>query len=597
MSQPETPGQPRKGIRWGLLIFLALVGLLILGGVLIIAGMGALMKGKTVNIKPDSTLVLVLDRPLQEPQPDPFLTEFFHAKIYSVYDLTMALDRAAKDDRIKSLLLDVGSFPTGFAKMQELRDAIQRFKASKKPVWAYFEFASNGGYYLCSSADKVYAPPSANLLLNGLAADVPFYRGVLDKVKVEPQLYHVGKYKSYSDTFMLKEMSEAQREATNAILDSLFGQLVSGVAQGRHLSEESVRQTIDAGFLWGEEIQKHGLVDGLWYKDQVEDGLKKVNGNSEKWQRVDVEDYIRDHRAGTTAGAKKSLALVLASGSIVSGDESAKVAMGDSSIGSDSMVRLLKKAGENKDIAAVVLRVDSPGGSALASDVIWRQVAVLRKTKPVVVSMSDVAASGGYYISMGADAIVAQPGSITGSIGVVSGKFVFRGLMDWMDYRQETLKRGQNADLFSAYDKFTPEQEKLIQGQMEGFYKTFVTKAAEGRRKTYDQVDQIAQGRIWSGEEALKIGLVDRLGGIDTAIALAKEKAKIGKDEPVRIQIYPRPKSLLEALFPNGADDLERARALSQLPPELVQIYRDYESIRPMASEPFVLYTPARVRM
>jgi protease IV len=339
------------------------------------------------------------------------------------------------------------------------------------------------------------------------------------------------------------------------------------------------------------------LVDGLWYKDQVEDALKKVNGNPDKWLRVDVEDYIKDHRADLAAGAKKGLALVLASGSIVSGDESAKVAMGESNIGSDSMVRWLKKAGENKDVAAVVLRVDSPGGSALASDVIWRQVAVLRKTKPVVVSMSDVAASGGYYISMGADAIVAQPGTITGSIGVVSGKFVVKGLLDWIDYRQETLKRGQNADLFSAYDKFTPEQEMLIQGQMEGFYKTFVTKASEGRKKTYDQIDQIAQGRIWSGEEALKNGLVDRLGGIDTAIALAKEKAKIGKDEPVRIQIYPRPKSFLEALFPDGADDLEQARALSHLPPELVQIYRDYESIRPMASEPFVLYTPARVRM
>ncbi len=597
MSEPSTQAPPRKGIRWGLLIFLAIVALLILGGVLMVAGLGALMKGKPVSVKPDSTLVIALDRPIQEPQPDPLMTEIFHAKIYCVYDLVSALDRAAKDDRIKSVLLDVGTFPSGFGKIQELRDALTKFKASKKPVWAYFEFTGNGGYILCSAADKVYAPPSANLLMNGLAAEIPFYRGVLDKVKVEPQLYHIGKYKSYSDTFMLKEMSEAQREATNAILDSLFGQMVKTVADGRHLSQEQVLQAIDAGFLFGEDIQKRGLVDGLWYKDQVEDGLKKLNGNTDKWRHVEMEDYIRDQRALPSAGAKKSVALILASGGIVSGEGSARVALGDSNIGSDALVKLLKKTGEDKDIAAVVLRVDSPGGSALASDVIWRQVEVLRKTKPVVVSMSDVAASGGYYISMGADAIVAQPGTITGSIGVVSGKFVTKGLMDWIDYRQETLKRGQNADLFSSYAAFTPDQEKLIQGQMEGFYKLFVGKAAQGRKQTYDQINEVAQGRIWSGEQALKIGLVDRLGGMDTAIALAKEKAKIGKDEAVRIEVYPKPKSIIDALFSGGADDLAAARAMSQFPPELLEVYREYEAVRPMVSEPFVLYSPARVRM
>ena len=447
------------------------------------------------------------------------------------------------------------------------------------------------------AADKVYAPPSGNLLLNGLAAEIPFYRGVLDKVRVEPQLYHIGAYKSYSDTFMLKEMSPAQREATDAILDSLFGQLVKGVAAGRHMGENQVRQAIDVGFLWGEEIQKHGLVDGLLYKDQVEDGLKKLNGNQDKWAKIDLEDYIKDRRADASAKARKGIALVLASGGIVSGEGNAQLALGDSNIGSDAMVKWLKKAGENKDVSAVVLRVDSPGGSALASDVIWRQVQVLRKTKPVVVSMSDVAASGGYYIAMGADGIVAQPGTITGSIGVVTGKFVTKGLMDWIDYKQETLKRGQNADLFSSYTKFTPDQEKLIEDQMAGFYKLFVGKAAEGRKRTYDQIHQVAQGRIWSGEDALKIGLVDRLGGMETAVALAKEKAKIGKEEQVRIVIYPRPKSLFDALFPSGLEEVATARALSRIPPELMQVYQEFEALKPLVSEPFVLYSPARIRM
>ncbi len=596
---PETTAQaaPPKKIRWGLLIFLAIVALLILGGFLVMAGLGALMKGKAVSVKPDSTLVLVMDRPLQEPLPNPLMTEIFHAKVYSVYELVSALDRAAKDDRIKSLLLDVGAFPSGFAKIQELREAVDRFKASKKPVWAYFEYAGNGGYYLCASADKIYTPPTGNLLLNGLAAEIPFYRGTLDKIRVEPELYHIGAYKSYSDTFMLKEMSEAQRVATNAILDSLYGQLTGGIAAGRHMDPAQVRTAIDTGFFFGGEIQKAGFVDGLWYRDQVEEALKKLNGNKGKWQHVAMDDYLKDDRAGTSSGATKSIALVLASGDIMSGEGSAHVAMGDTTIGSDTMVKWLRKAGENSDVKAVVMRVDSPGGSALASDVIWRQVEVLRKTKPVVVSMSDVAGSGGYYISMGADAIVAEPGTITGSIGVVSGKFVFKGLMDWIDYNQETLKRGQNADIFSAYSRFTPDQEKIIQGQMQSFYHEFVSKAAQGRHMDYAAVDKVGQGRIWSGEDALKIGLVDRLGGIPTAIAMAKEKAKIGKDEPVRIQIYPRPKTLFEALLQGSSDELGGAKVPSGLPPELLKVYQDYQSIKPLVSEPLVLYTEQRVKM
>jgi len=598
MSQPDPNAPPQKRIRWGLLVFLALVGILILGGVLVMAGLGALMKGKSVSVKADSTLVLALDRPLQESQPDPLMTEFFHAKLYCVRDVVSALDRAAKDDRIKSVLLDVSSFPSGLGKIQELKDAVGRFKASKKPVWAYFESAHTGGYYLACEAEKIYAPPTADLLLVGPVADVPFYRGVLDKVHIQPQLYHIGDYKSYSDTFMRKEMAPAQREATDAILDSFYRQIVEGISSGRHLSADQVRSTMDQGFLWGEQIKARGMVDGLLYRDQLEDELKKLNGNSDKWRRIYMEDYIKDQRSDAAAGARKSIALVLASGGIVSGEGSAQAALGgEQNIGSDTMVKWLRKVGEDKEVAAVVLRVDSPGGSGLASDVIWRQIQVLRKTKPVVVSMSDVAGSGGYYIAMGADAIVAQPGTITGSIGVVSGKFVIKGLLDFVDYRQETLKRGENSDIFSGYTPFTPEQEKLIMGQMQGFYHEFVGKAAQGRKMSYESIDKVGQGRIWSGEDALKIGLVDKLGGMDTAIALAKEKAKLGKDEPIRIKIYPRPKSLFESFLQSGPDELGAARTLAVIPPELLQVYREYETLRPLVSEPFMLYSPTRIRM
>jgi protease-4 len=597
MTQPESAAHAPRRIRWGLLIVLLIVALFILGGVLLLAGLASLFKGQAVSVKPDSTLVLALDEPLQERQPDPLMTELFRVHICSVYDVTSALERAGKDDRIKSLLIDVGAFsPGGLGKGQEIRQAVDRFRQSKKPVYAYFEFASTGGYYQASAADKIYAPPTANLLLYGPMATAPFLRGVLDKLRIEPQLYHIGKYKSYSETFTEKTMTEGQKEATDAVLDSIYNQMTGDLAKARKLSEEDVRAAMDVCFLWGEDLKKRGLVDDLWYRDQLDEELKKANGNKEKLRSVNIADYVRDRRIDLAKGAKKTVALVLASGGIVSGGEGSRAQFGqDENISSGSMVRLLRKLGEKEDISAVVLRVDSPGGSGLASDVIWRQMQVLRKTKPVVISMSDVAASGGYYIAMGSDGIVAQRGTITGSIGVVTGKFVIKGLLDYADYNEVTLKRGVNSDIFSAYTRFTPEQEQVIQKNMSDFYDVFVNKAAEGRKKSYQQIHEVAQGRIWSGEDALKLGLVDKLGGIPEAVELAKEKAKIPKDQAVRIQVYPKPKSFLDAFTQGKTDDLARVFGARDVPPELKALYREYQRIRPLASEPFVAYEPVTI--
>lgn len=591
MTEPVNVPAPRR-VRWGLIALLVVLSALVLGALLVAAGLSSLLKGPTAAVKPDSTLVVSFDRPLQELPPDPLLTQLFHAKVYSVYEVEEALQRAAKDDRIASVLVEVGSVPAGFGKFQEMRGALQRFKKSGKPVWAYFESAGNGGYYLAASADRVLAPPSGSLMLTGLLAEVPFYRGVLDKLRVEPQLYHIGAYKSYSDSFTRKEMSEAHREAMDAVLDSLYGQMVQGVAQGRKLSPETVRSVIDRGFFWGAELKEKGLVDDLLYRDQVEEQLRKANGNGEKWNHVSLDAYLKDRRVDLTRGARKTVALVLASGGIVSGEGDGTQAASGGNVGSDTVVKWLRKAGEDRDVAAVVLRVDSPGGSGLASDVIWRQVQVLRKSKPVVVSMSDVAASGGYYISMGADGIVAQPGTITGSIGVVTGKFVLKGLYDWIDYREEVMKRGANADMLSAAVRFSPEQEALLQEHMAAFYRDFVAKAAEGRRLSFDQVDKVAQGRIWTGEDALKRGLVDRLGGIPEALDLAKEKAGLPKDQPVKVRVLPRPRNFLEAFLQSDADSLARLQQKAALPPELARLYAEYEALRPLASEPFVLVAP-----
>lgn len=583
---------PTKHTRWGLWIFLAILGVIVLGGFLLVAGFASLVSTNQVAVKPDSTLVLSLSSPFQESPPDPIATQIFHEKIYNVFDTVRALDRAAKDERIKSLLIEPGmGGGTGLGKLEQLRSAVERFKKSGKPVWAYYESASTGGYYVASCADKVYAPPSGDLILMGPAMALPFFGGTLKKFGIVPQLYHIGAYKSYSDTFTRTDASDAEKEATNAILDSFYGQLVDGIARGRKLSPDQVKAAIDMGFLWGDQMKQQRLVDDLLYQDQVEQGLKKINGNGERWNRIDMADYQNDHRINLSEGAKKTVAYVVANGDIVSGEK------GSSNIGSETLIRWLRKIGEDSGISAVVLRVDSPGGDALASDVIWRQVQVLRKSKPVVVSMSDLAASGGYYISMGSDGIVAEPGTITGSIGVVTGKFVIKGLLDFVDFNMEIMKRGKNSDLFSSYTPYTPEQEQLIQGQMQSFYKTFVQKAAEGRHKSYEAIDQVGQGRIWSGEDALKLGLVDKLGGIEEAIALAKEKAGIPPKEPVHIVMYPKPKTILQAFLEEKTDSLVRARERSEVPPELWQLYQEYEQVRPLVSEPFSLYTPIRVTM
>jgi protease-4 len=255
----------------------------------------------------------------------------------------------------------------------------------------------------------------------------------------------------------------------------------------------------------------------------------------------------------------------------------------------------LDKASRNDKIKAVVLRVDSPGGSGLASDMIWREVALVRQRKPVVVSMSSTAASGGYFISMGADGIVAEPGTITGSIGVLTGKFVTRKLWDWTGINYVPMKRGQNADLFSAYVPFSPDQEKLVVSLMQSFYKDFVTKAAQGRNKSYEEIDKVAQGRIWSGEDALKLGLVDQLGGLDEAITMAKSKAKIGKDEKVRLQVYPRALTVFEALFKGGLKDAKEDLAEQDLPEAVKSPLRQLKAMAPLASEPFLVYMPERI--
>ncbi len=526
----------------------------------------------------DHYLAFDLRGEIPEP-PSSDLTPFFGRRPPTLRTLVESLDRAAGDAKVKAVVLRVSFLSdAGWAKVQELRDAIVRFRKSGKPAYAHLEFCGNKEYYLATACDKIYAVPTGLLDVTGLSSETTFLRGSLDKLGVQAQFEGVGKYKNAPNQFTERGFTEPHREQMEALLDSVFELYVTALAKGRGKSREQAEAILDQGPFDAKEALKLGLVDELVYHDQLQERLKNVEG-------VSPARYVKKAR-GLGFDGRPKLALVFAVGEIVPG-ESQESPLGGSFVGSDTVARAIKSAREDDDIKAVLLRVDSPGGSGTASDVIWREVQLTRKQKPVVVSMGDVAASGGYYIAMGSDDIVAQPGTITGSIGVFSGKFSLRGLYDKIGVSKEILTRGRHAALFSEYQPWTQEERERIHSLMVSFYRDFVGKAAEGRKRSFADIDQIAQGRVWTGAEALRLGLVDRLGGLDTAVSVAKERAKIGKDQEVQLVVLPEKKGFLETLLERQDEGLE-----SSLPADLRFALRWAVLLgdgRPLARLPFDL--------
>lgn len=505
---------------------------------------------------------------------------FFESSPPSLRALVESLERAAGDPKVKAVVLRVSVLPdSGWGKVQELRDAITRFRKSGKPAYAHLEFCGNKEYYLATACSKVYAVPGALLDVSGLRAEVTFLRKTLDKLGVQAQFEGVGKYKNAPNQFTESGFTEPHREQTQALLDGLFEQYLAAISAARGKSKAQVRAAVDAGPYTAEDALAAGLVDELLYQDELDTRLKSA-------ERVTPGRYVRSARGFGFDGRPK-VALVYAVGEIVSGESQAS-GLGGEFAGSDTVARAIRQARTDPAIRAIVLRVDSPGGSGTASDVIWREMGLARKAKPVVVSMGDVAASGGYYIGMGGDAIVAQPGTITGSIGVFGGKFSLRGLYDKVGLTKEILTHGRNAALFTEYRPWSEEERAKVRSLMVSFYETFVTKAAQGRHKTYEEVDRIAQGRVWTGAEALKVGLVDRLGGLDVALAVAKERAKLGKDQEVALVVLPRRKSFFEALMERQEENV----AEKVLPADMRSVLRWISSLNgtgPIARLPFEL--------
>jgi protease-4 len=417
--------------------------------------------------------------------------------------------------------------------VQEVREAIVDFRSSGKPIVAYLEQGGEQEFFLASAADRIYLMPTASLDLTGIASYELFMRGMLDKIGAYPDVLHVGEFKTAGNTFTEHTFTPAHREMAESLNTDLYEQLVRGLAEGRKKSEGEMRALIDHGPYLPEDAIRAGLIDDVAYEDELDDKTQLTTGTA---RYLTGDHYRRISPASLGLNQGQRIAVIYAVGMITTGESSEDATQ---TVGSDTIVAQLRRVRADDSIKAVVLRIDSPGGSAIASDVMWREIMLTRAVKPVVASMSDVAASGGYYIAMPAHEIVAQPATLTGSIGVVMVKFVLKGTLDKVGLNMEGVTRGRYADLYSPVRPFSPEERQKIESLMSATYEAFVEKAAAGRKTTPEKIDAIAQGRVWTGKQAKDLGLVDSLGGLQHALRAAKRRANIDENAEVELVIYP----------------------------------------------------------
>lgn len=555
------------------------------------------------TIADNSVLSLRVAGSLPDYVPYDPLRKFFGGNDQSLTNLILQFKKAKVDKRIKVVLLEIDMSGAGWGKSEEIRDAIADFRSSGKPVYAYLEYGMNKEYYIASACDKIYLAPPGELFINGLAADVMFFRGSLDKLGIYPDIFQIGKYKSAGDTFTRKDMSDAHREFMNSLLDDLFNRYVDAIAKARGKSAEEVRAIIDNAPYGAPKAKDVGLIDGVGYRDEIEKELKTKLGYKEsdplRVVKSSVYSEVEPESLGLNEGEK--IAVIYATGDIGSG-QSENSPSGSQSIGSDTLSKAINDAREDKTIKAIVIRVDSPGGSGLASDIIWHAVEAAKAKKPVVISMSDVAASGGYYISASASKIVAQPSTITGSIGVVAGKPVMKGFYDWLGLSNEYILRGRNAGMFRETEKFTPEERTKFEDWIKTtYYNDFVPKVAKGRNKDAAYIDSVGQGRVWTGAQGKERGLVDEFGGLDRAVEVAKDLAKIPKDKGVHRVILPYPRTFLQELLSEGSETRtqvkQREAVLATLPDDARRAVRYMALLDRMKSGESMLLMPFDLRI
>lgn len=560
-------------------VFASMVGFLISSLVIIfilVASIAVIVGGAkdNVEVKDNTLLHINLNLPITERSSSSPLDDLNFGPIngdkkLGLNDILASIKAAKEDSKIKGIYLDVSYLMTGYATIEEIRNALLDFKKSGKFVIAYSEVYTQGAYYLASAATKVYLNPQGILELKGLSSEIMFFKGALDKLDIEAQIIKVGTFKSAVEPFILDKMSDANRLQTTALLGSLYNHLTAEIAKSRKLSQDSIKAIANGlKSRSPQDALTYKLVDGLKYKDQLLEELKEKTGTEKdkNLATVSVSDYVKT--IDKTNTAKDRIAVVYANGDINGGEGD------ENSIGSEGISRALRKARLDKKVKAVVLRVNSPGGSALASDVIWREVLLTKKVKPIVVSMGDYAASGGYYISCAANEIFAEPTTITGSIGVFAIIPNMKGFFNnKLGVTFDGVKTGQFADLGNVSRPLNDSEKLILQNEVNRTYNDFTKRVAEGRKLSQTYVDSIGQGRVWTGEQAIALKLVDKIGHLDDAIAAAAKKANT-KD--YKLVNYPEIKDGLMGLL-SSSDDKIKAYFVKE---ELGKSYQYYQKIK-----------------
>lgn len=538
---------------------------------------------KVAKLEDNSVLHLTLNKPINDRTSDNPFENFDFSAMESQNGVGLdkflaSIKKAKTDDKIKGIYLDLSIIPAGMATLEEIRAALVDFKKSKKWIISYSEFYTQSSYYIASVSDKICVNPAGIVEHRGLSSELMFFKNALEKLEVDMQIIRHGKFKSAVEPYMLEKMSDANREQYQLLLNTAWTSIMEDVAKSRGLSLEKLNALADGMIIQDAKIaKKEGLVDEVYYKDEVLALLRKklkLEENAEITS-IKLSKYAKTLKSKKKKkkekNSKNQIAVIYASGGIQSGKNKPDV------MGSETISKAIREARLDENVKAIVLRVNSPGGSALASDVMWREVVLAKKAKPVVVSMGNVAASGGYYISCAADRIVADEKTITGSIGVFGVIPNAQGLMNnKMGITFDRVKTNEHSDLMSVFKPLTAQERDIIQLGVEKIYDDFITKVAEGRGMSKAQVDSIGQGRVWTGKDALEIGLVDEIGGLEDAISIAQKMAKM--DDYI-ISNYPKRKDPFEELLEELELDIE-TRVLTKVLGSEHKYYKKLESLK-----------------
>jgi len=509
----------------------------------------AAMKPSRLSLPSNAVLVIDATGQIEEQRSPDLFSAFSGFTTPVLHDYVDAIDAAAKDSHIAGLVVRIAPLETGWGKLEEIRSHLLAFRKSGKPSICYlgYDGIGNPEYYLASACQQIWLVPTAPVSIRGMMAEALFFRGTLDKLKVVPEFYHIAEYKTAGNTFTEKQFTPAHKEEVEGLLHSIYDLYLNDASKARGMDRAQFEALLNRGPFSSSDAVTNKIVDRLGYWDQLQDYFK---GRAQGWNPVSLNRY----RSSISNDGTVNIAVVHASGLIVSGD-SGSTPGGGSVMGGDSVAADLRAARKDYSIKAIVLRVDSGGGSVVGSEVIRREVELANQVKPVVVSMSDVAASGGYWIAAPARKIVADPGTITGSIGVLIGKFNVSGLYALLGMSTDSVATSDNATMFSAQQNFTPAQRAYIQKSLNDTYADFTKGVAQGRKMTVEAVDKIGKGRVWSGVQAKEIGLVDELGGLDRAIEIAKQLSNIPAGESVHIVRYPEEKSFFEQFLQRQKDN------------------------------------------